>query len=208
MPNPASGVSEAVRLISTIAIPSISGLVGVIIGAFLASRQQQKQRKLQFIETQLRHFYSPLLGIRDEIRSLSKLRLRISSEANSAWQELCKKDSERRAGAESLLNQDVQNKFDEIIRYDNDKFRNDMLPEYRHMIEIFKENYFLAEETTRKHFQALIDFVDLWDRWLTKALPSPVLERLGHREDTLNPFYEELQNKLGELRKKLTSGKP
>jgi len=206
MSNTGSGISEIVRFIGTIAIPSISGLVGVLIGAWLTSRQQHKLRKLQFIENQLRHFYSPLLGIRDEIRFLSNLRLRISSEANAAWQELCGKESGRGSEAQPLLTQEVQNKFDEIIKYDNAKLRNDMLPEYHHMVKIFKENYFLAEETTRKHFQALIDFVDIWDRWLTVSLPSPVLSRLGHSEDTLNPFYDELQNKLNELRKKLASG--
>jgi len=207
MINPGSGTSEAIRFIGTIAVPSISGLLGVVIGALLTSRQQRKQRKLQFIENQLRNFYSPLLGIRDEIRFQSELRVHVSTEANAAWRELCEKDRKRRPEAESLPTQELQNKFDEIIKYDNEKFRNDMLPAYHRMIEIFKENYFLAEETTRPHFQALINFVDIWDRWQAKSLPVQVSERLGHKEDTLTPLYDDLQIKLNELRKKLASGK-
>ena len=50
---------ELIRWAVTIGIPSISGLAGVPIGAWLASRQQKAERRLAFIKKQLKQFYSP-----------------------------------------------------------------------------------------------------------------------------------------------------
>lgn len=44
---------DVVRWIASIAIPAISGLAGVTIGAWVTSRREHKQRKLAFLDKQL-----------------------------------------------------------------------------------------------------------------------------------------------------------
>jgi len=50
---------EIVRWATSVAIPAVSGLAGVVIGAWLTSRREVKQRKLAFLEKQVSTFYSP-----------------------------------------------------------------------------------------------------------------------------------------------------
>jgi len=73
------------------------------------------------------------------------------------------------------------------------------------MAAIFRDNYYLAEKRTRKFFRPLIEFVDIWDRWLDKSIPHEVVEELGHGEKPLHPFYEDLEKTHDELRNKLAN---
>ena len=90
--------------------------------------------------------------------------------------------------------------FEKLTEYDNRQLVEELLPSYRKMIEIYRDKYWLADPASRVHFDTLIAFVEIWDRWLDKSLPAEVLEMIGHEEETLYPFYEHLQTKHDELR--------
>jgi hypothetical protein len=100
-----------------------------------------------------------------------------------------------------------KNKFDKLIEYNNVMLTKSLLPSYRRMITIFRDNYYLAEHTTRDYFQSLIEFVNLWDRWLDKSIPKEVIEDLDRGEKILEPFYNNLRETHEELRIKLSEGK-
>lgn len=197
-----------IRWAVSIGVPILSGFVGVIIGAWLTGRQQQEQRKLSFIEKQINNFYSPLLGIRNEIRMLSELHQKISSSANANWSKLIEK-ARKLGGAEATkkITEERKEKFDRLIQYDNRQLTERQLPSYHRMITIFRDNYYLAEPRTRDYLQYLLEFVDIWDRWLDKSIPKEVLKDLEHSEKTLNPFYDDLKETHNELRAKLSKGK-
>jgi hypothetical protein len=208
MADPNSEPLNIVRWAISIAIPAIAGLGGVLIGSWLASKQQREQRKLAFIEKQLKYFYSPLLGIRNEIRMLSELRLKISRSADANWRRICKEA--REAGGVEALQRVTDERRDEFMRsieYNNRQLTESLLPSYRRMVSIFRENYYLADQQTREHFRALLEFVDLWDRWLDKSIPHEVVEDIDHGEKPLYPLYEDLETKHEELRRKLIEGR-
>ena len=69
-------------------LPVASGLAGVLIGAWLSGRRDRSQRRLAFVEKQLAAFYSPMLGIREEILAVSLLRARVQEEADKASRDL------------------------------------------------------------------------------------------------------------------------
>jgi hypothetical protein len=96
--------------------------------------------------------------------------------------------------------------FKRIVDYDNEQLRAELLPGYRRILEIFKQGYWLAEESTKKHYPKLVEFVELWNRSLDESLPWEVVEKLGHSEASLSGFYVETENVLKELRDKLASG--
>jgi len=75
------------------------------------------------------------------------------------------------------------------------------------MVAIFREKLWLAEPDTRAYLPALIEFVDLWDRWLAESVPGEVIEKLGHSEKHLHPFYEHLEKRHDELRSVLAARK-
>ena len=148
-----------------------------------------------------------MLGLRNEIRMRSELRVRIHDAADAVWRELC--EQERRVGIDALsdLSRTRGPKFDRLIEYDNKQLQEELLPTYRQMAKLFRENLWLADPDTREHYQNLIEFIELWDRWLANSIPGEVIKRLGHSEDRLKPFYEHLQQRHDTLRTKIEQGK-
>ena len=194
-------------IFTTIALPLISaasGLGGVFLGAWLSGHNEQRRRKLDFVEKQLQELYSPLLSIRKQVRALSELRVRVATEAAGVWQELCREARER-GGPEALkkLSAERSAAFDAITEYENHQWRNELLPCYKQMLQIFQEKFWLAENSTREQFQKLIVYIELWDRALNKTIPGEVVARLNVREVELEPLYEDLEQTFRNLRAKL-----
>jgi hypothetical protein len=206
MPASDTNYIELVRWGISIGIPAVSGLGGVMLGAWLSGRRETRQRQLTFVERQLLDFYSPLLGIRSEIRMRSELRVRVHNTADAEWRRLC--EEKKLIGVEALqkLTDERGKEFTEIIEYDNRQLKEELIPAYRKMVNLFRDNMWLAEAETKEYFRPLLEFVELWERWLAKTLPSEVIQSLEHGEESLHPFYDHLQNKHDELREKLERG--
>jgi len=199
---------DLVRWGISIGIPAASGLGGVMLGAWLSGRREIRQRRLSFIEKQISEFYSPLLGIRSEIRMRSELRVKIHSTADIEWRKLCEKN--RKVGVEALqkLTDERGKEFTEIVEYDNRQLKEELIPAYKRMVNLFRDNMWLAVPETKIYFESLLEFVELWERWLAKSLPPEVIQALEHSEESLHPFYDHLQNKHDELREKIEKGNP
>lgn len=208
LPAPEQQSFELVRWVASIAVPAISGLGGVIIGALLTSGRERKQRKLAFLEKQLSTFYSPMLGLRNEIKTHSAFRARVQNEANAAWVQLCEESESLSIEARQRITNERGSEFTRIIEYDNNKLHEELLPAYRKMVELFRECYWLAEPETRAFYGDLVEFVEVWNRWIDKALPVEVLKRLEHGEDRLVPFYEHVEQTHNAIRQKLKDGAP
>ena len=206
MPANDTNCIELIRWGISIGIPAASGLGGVMLGAWLSGMRETRQRRLVFIEKQLCDFYSPLLSIRSEIRMRSELRVKINQTADTEWRRL--NEEKRELGVEALqkLTNERGKEFTEIIEYDNRQLKEELIPAYRKMVNLFRDNMWLAEAETKKYFESLLEFVELWERWLAKSLPPEVIKALEHGEESLHPFYDHLQNKHDELRKKLEEG--
>ena len=134
----------------------------------------------------------------------SELRERISNCAGRVWGELC--DDARQAGGPEAL-QELEHKswpkFEAIIEYNNQQLQEELLPGYRRMLDTFRDNMWLAEQETRRYFAELLEFLEIWDRYLKNALPGELIKALGHSEERLQPFYQHLEKKHDELRAKL-----
>lgn len=177
----------------------ICTLLGGYIGVRYGLKQVRTQKKLDFIERQLREFYSPLLGYQKEIRAKSELRLEISKAANEAWKEVCEK------APKPFLNHEKEfEAYKKIVEYNNEQLRNELLPLYRKMLSTFRDNYWLAEPETCKWYSELCDFVELWERWISSSIAAEVIKKVDRSEESLKPFYQELENRLDILRNKLS----
>lgn len=208
MSDPSSQLFDLTRWLVSVTVPAISGLTGVLIGAWLTRRQQKELRKLEFIEKQLRCFYSPLVGIRNEIRMLSELRQKISKSADRHWRKICEEAREA-GGADEVkrVTDERRDVFMKNIEYDNRQLSESLLPAYRRMVAVFRDNYYLAEKETRDHFGPLLEYVDIWDRWLDRSIPHEVVQELEHGEEALKSLYADLEKTHDELRAKLKNGK-
>ncbi len=197
---------DAIRWALSIAIPALAGFAGVLIGAWLTARRERAQSRLAFVERQLRDFYAPLLGIRTEIRTKSELRVHIQSAASEAWTDLCAHagtenpaELQRLTGARGL-------QFTKIIEYDNKTFEEELLPAYERMSAIFRDGLWLTEPETKTYYTSFMEFLDVWNRAIDDSLPYEVLQRLGHSEQNLHPFYQHLQDTHDRLRALVKAG--
>jgi len=93
-----------------------------------------------------------------------------------------------------------------IIEFDTDKLQKELLPAYRRMADLFRENYWLAQKETRVYYPAVLEYVEIWERWIGGSLPVEVWRKLNHTEDNLAGFYRHVSSIHDELRLKLERG--
>ena len=72
---------------------AISALLGAVVNALLTSRREITSRKHAFVTKQLQEFYSPLLGLRQEIRVRSELREKLNTVAERVWPKMVEEPS-------------------------------------------------------------------------------------------------------------------
>lgn len=190
------------------AVSALWGLIGVVVGAvltaWLTSRRDQAQRRLEFIGKQLSELYSPMLGLQSEIAAHSSLRVKLQDAANAAWQDLCAAVAPGPEAQQLTTTRFPQ--FKALIEYDNDKLRGTLIPAYRKMLEVFRDKLWLCEPETHSHYPQVVEFVDVWERYLSDSLPAEVMKRLDHTEAKLKPFYDDLRTQHDRLRALLAKG--
>jgi hypothetical protein len=184
--------------LAKIVLPSALTLLGGYLGYQYGVGQFKKQKKIEFVERQIREFYSPLIGCLNRIKAKSELRYEISKTSDPAWRKIVAQHPKPFLDHEKYFEP-----FEKAILYDNDQLRNELIPLYDKMVSIFSENYWLAEPETRKWYSELSRFVDLWHRWLDKTIPSEVIQEMDHTEARLKPLYENLDVSLEKLQNTL-----
>lgn len=187
----------------TLFLQFLSALVGGLVVYVFGIRKFSLETRNAFIQKQLSEFYSPIAAYQKRIRARSEVRVKVSEAANEAWKELCVPYSD--AKQPMLNHEELFAPYGKIIDYDNNQLREELMPLYRKMLEIFTENYWLADTDTRAYYQDFLEFVEIWERYLAEALPGKVIKKLGHTEDNVKPFYEHIESKLTALQKEITS---
>ena len=174
-------------------IPPLATLLAGYIGVRYGLKQVKEEKRLEFIEKQLKEFYSPLLGRRKLIRAKSEFRLKVEKISKQQWEE----------NANKGFKQSIES-VDKEIEYNNSQLNNEFLPMYREMLTIFKNNYWLAEPETKIFYNELVEYVEGWDRWLAKGVTAETMQKIGHTEEKLTPFYEEIDKRVDILRNELS----
>jgi hypothetical protein len=145
-------------------------------------------------------------SLREDIASTSAIRLRIQQEAERAWREVCAQVPNGDHEALASLGRERADEFNKIIEFDNDKLQKELLPAYRRMANLFRENYWLAEKETRVYYPAVLEFVEIWERRITGTLPAEIWRKLNHTEDNLVGFHRHISTVHDELRSRLERG--
>jgi hypothetical protein len=105
-------------------------------------------------------------------------------------------------GALNALQDRVAGEFS--VHYESDRWKNELMSCYKEMLEILREKFWLAEDSTRERFQKLIQYVEIWERALNRAIPVEVIGWLNVRKAELEPLYKDLEQTSRNLRSKLT----
>jgi len=189
--------------LETLLLQFFSALVGGLVVYIFGIRKLSIELRSTFIQKQMSEFYSPIAGYRKRIRAKSEVRGKVSTAANEAWQELCAPYSEAK---EPMLNhEELYAPYGKIIEYDNNQLREELMPLYRKILDLFTDKYWLADEDTRAYYQDFLEFVEIWERYLAEALPGDVIRKLGHSEDNVLPFYDHVERKLSALQEEINA---
>jgi hypothetical protein len=143
-----------------------------------------------------------MLGIRSWILAKGQRRVKVTGASDSAWRKLV---ARRQGNVDRLyqLSEERMPDFAKIIEEDNREMVEEIMPRYHEMVALFRDRMALAESSTVEHFGALVEFVDLWDRWLQRTIPPEVIEELEHSEAMLYPLYEDLADNFARLKAEL-----
>jgi len=178
-----------------------SGLISAFIVYHFGIRQLAHTRKEEFRQQQLAEFYAPLTGMVKQIRAEIEIAHKVSLAANVAWQKIC----ERHKG-QNWDSSEEYAPFHRIIEYDNEKLKRDLVPRYQEMLRLFTERYHFATAETRRHYQAFLEFVELWNRFLADALPGEVTQELSISEEEILPFYQHIEEMVQTLQTEILNG--
>ncbi len=173
-------------------ISAASGLIGVAIGGLIASHNQKQERRLRFTRDQLTEFYAPLLGMRERLHAGGEIRPKVRTAAGTEWPRLVAEAREHSLDRLRELEEQRWPQFQRIIENDNRKLESEDIPLYHQMLDLFTAKMHFAEPSTRQHFGALVEFVELWERCLRGALPGEVVRRIGPDEENLSGLYADL----------------
>lgn len=90
--------------------------------------------------------------------------MKINSAAGVAWQDSI--EEARRGGVELIQKVSTSRFpiFEEIIKYDNRQFVEEIMPIYHKMLQHFTDKMHFAETATISQFENLVNFVEIWDR--------------------------------------------
>lgn len=174
-------------MINTILLPAlISILSAILVFEWKFRREFQTKKKAEFLEKQITEFYNPMVVLRKKILAQSKIRV----EVEKILDEDCKSGFYRRR------DDDI---FSKIIEKHDKDFENIIMPNYRKMLEIFDDKYYLADESVQEWYNEFYRFVHLWDDWLYGPLQQLEFEsknRLEIKEERVTKFYELLEKYL------------
>ena len=182
-------------------IPATAALMGVALGGWLTLRNQRQERRHSRVREQLEQFYSPLLSLRETIRSKTLTMAGLADAAKAALIENPRpalRDSD-----DNPVSPVLPEEFEAILDYQHRQFADELLPLYAKMLTIFSDHYWLAEPSTRAHHNALAYFVEIWEQTVKGNVPAAVVEGLSHSEASLLPLDRDLLQQLERLRSEL-----
>lgn len=168
------------------AISAAAGLLGVIVGGWITARSQAVERRHKRIVDQVNGFYGPMIGFSERIAAKTSTTKELSDAASGVWQR----------------NREDFKPFSRLLDENNRQFEQETLPLYRRMLEHFSANMALAEPSTRQNFAALVQFVEIWDRWLNGSIPQEVVSELNHGEG-ISLLHADLQRQHERLTSEL-----
>ena len=163
---------------------TLVGVVGLVYAVKKnreAKRERARASKREFNRDQLDKFYSPVLGKLDEIRAKSLARQHFGEAFSAAPK------------TERLKH------LEERIAFDNRVLREELLPRYQEVADLFREQSGLVEPSTRAFYQQLISFIDLWKR---EGSPSSTVEALldsGAASDPAELLQQNVKKRVEEI---------
>lgn len=168
-----------------------AGLAGVIAGAWLTSRNEKRERKHTRIRQQLQEFYSPMVGMRQELAAKEESRMKINSMVKRVFEE--SKTEDQYGIRSSGYSPDERKALRGLAEHDHKQWREEILPLYKAMLKKFTSEMWLAEPSTRAHYGELTNFVERWNRVDALTDAASLTMEADLSDNNVLPLYNDLE---------------
>lgn len=173
--------------------------MGVFVGAMMSSLNQKKERKHAHIRQQLQEFYSPMLGMRQEIAAKEESRRKINEMVHTTIKE--SKANDPSGVSRGYYFPDERKALMGLSAHDHKQWKEEILPLYGEMLKKFTSELWLAEPSTRAHYGELTNFVERWSRVQALTDAAEVAWRVDLSDENVNPLYDDLEVHFTRLQK-------
>jgi hypothetical protein len=182
-------------------ISAAAGLIGVVTGALMTSLNQARERKQTHIRQQLQEFYSPMLGMKEELAAKEEARRKIRGDVIAIIEN--SKASDPTGVPRVSYYDDERKAIFGLSAIDHEQWKNEILPLYKKMLEKFTSEMWLAEPSTRSHYGELSNFVERWKRADALTDAAEVAWKIDLTDENVKPLYADLENHFIRLQKLL-----
>ena len=180
-------------------IAASAGLGGVLIGSWMTARNQRIERRNAYITRQLQEFYSPMLSMRTDMAAKTETSRKINAIADRTFKEAKPSDSVNDRGKSYTHEQIVAVR--DLRKYDYSQWESNIFPLYEKMLNHFMDHMWLAEPSTAKHYNDLVNYIEIWKRLSGLALTAEVVVELDTSDEKLEPLYADLRFHFDRLQK-------
>ena len=181
-----------------VAEPYITHGVAIILSAWAGYIFNNKHFRRKFNQRRLDDFYGPMLGLIKQVIANAEYNIKVSDASNQAWREICERHPHPFEDHGKYFEP-----FKKSLDYENERFRNEDIPAFDKMLEIFKSKIHLAYPSTRALFNQFSQYVDHWHR----PLPYEVLKKLNPSAEPLAKLSADVEAHVHNLKRKLSGEK-
>lgn len=154
-----------------------------------ARQASERAGRRAFLREQLEEFYAPALGKAEEIIAKSQARVAYSEAMGEVFA--------------TGVPEDARSGLHNFIDHDNQQLREEILPLYKEIGDLFREKRAFIEPSTMEFQPALVTFLDAWDRYLTIKMNYEVAQILGQQQKPLRPLFDDLAANVTRIRTEL-----
>ena len=137
-----------------------------------------------------------MLGYRERLKARGELRLKVRTVAGSEWARLAEQTHETGMEAIHELQEKRCRSFRESSNTTTSSLRSRTFPCTVRCSTCLPRRCTLPNPSTRAHLLALVEFIGLWERFLTDNLPHEVVSRIGADEENLKPVIRRPKREL------------
>jgi hypothetical protein len=184
----------------------VAALCGVAYGAWLNGRREERKRRLEFQERQLREFYGPLWFNQLRIRTLKEIQARLDGASVAQYDLLVTQLEGQLPETIARQTKEYLELFQADKPYQVQEIATDVASAYEKILTIFEGSLGLADPDTLDWLPMLIQFVETKKR--PAGLHPAVAKAVDVKEDQIGGFFEHVDLKYQQFAIRLRQGTP
>jgi hypothetical protein len=193
------GASGSSSVFQSLIAPAFT-LFGVVVGVSANIWISKIAFDKSHLKSQLDEFYTPLWATCEQIKAKQRVLKEVIETSIAIREEDVSHGANQQDKA--VIFQNAITRSSSMDAYNRDFPRREMLPLLQRMLDRFTDRMWLAEPLTFKHYGALVEHVEKWNRYTNQSLTPEVIVKLDDTDRLMDAFCKDLKQDFDRLIKK------